>query len=257
MKKLLIYTLFLFIIASIYFLYDQQSTSLPPVSPSPSPVSTPSILDQLDTITYNHQTFHYSLVTIDQLDNLSLLPNYDLQIPSQDLINTHNCKVLVNAGFYDKQNQPLGWLVSNGQTISSPIKSSLFNGFLYLSSQKPAITSDLPTDSVDFGLQSGPLLMQNSKTLPLNINNDQPRRRVIAALSGNNQLIFIVLVSEDSLLSGPLLADTPAIISNLSQKLEINLTSAINLDGGSASSFFTPDLHLKEYSPIGSFFCLN
>jgi len=259
MKKLLIYIIFLLIIALLYFLYDQQSTSVSMFSipPSPSPSLRSAIADQFDTIVFNHQAYHYTLTTIDSPDNLILLPNYQSQVPSQELINTYHCKILVNAGFYDKQDQPLGWLVSQNKTISPAIKSNLFNGFLWSKNQQIRITADQPDQPVDFGLQSGPLLILNNQPLPLKINNDQPRRRIIASISDNNKLIFLALVSQDSIFSGPLLEDTPSIVSLLSRKLNLNLISSINLDGGSASTFYTSDLHLKEYLPIGSFFCLN
>ena len=201
--------------------------------------------------------YRYAWVKLDNLVNLKLLPNHDTQASSEDLAKTNHCQILVNGSFYDKQNQPLGWLVSQGETLSEPITSSLFNGYFYLQSGRPVISAVLPKTEVALGLQSGPLLILDSQPLLLKISNDQPRRRVIVALNNQKELIFLVLTGTDSLYSGPLLADTPKLVAAIGQALNQNLVTALNLDGGSASAFHTDTIHLSEYAYIGSFFCYN
>lgn len=201
--------------------------------------------------------YRYTWVKLDNLANLKLLPNHDAQESSEDLAQTNHCQVLINGNFYDENDQPLGWLVSQGKTISQPLVSNLFNGFFYLLAGRPVISAVYPETKVDLGLQSGPLLILDSKPLLLKINNDQPRRRVIAALNDQNQLIFLILIGSDSIYSGPLLADTPKLVADLGKVIDQNLVAAINLDGGSASAFYTDTVRLNEYSYIGSFFCYN
>lgn len=224
-----------------------------PVNP-PNPASAPPFpspdLAQLGD-------YRYAWVKLDNLAKLKLLPNHNTKASSEDLAKTHHCQVLVNGNFYDANDRPLGWLVSQGQTLSKPIASSLFNGFLSLSTSKVEISPFVPAGSVDLGLQSGPLLILDSQPLLLKINNDQPRRRVIAALNNQSQLIFLVLTGTDSVYSGPLLADTPNLVVALGRVINQNLSVALNLDGGSASAFHTPAVHLNEYTYIGSFFCYN
>lgn len=217
------------------------------ISPSPAPV-----LAQFGG-------YRYAWVKLANLANLKLLPNHDAQESSEDLAKTNRCQVLVNGNFYDENDRPLGWLVSQGKTLSKPIASSLFNGFFSLSTSKveSRITPSVPEGEVDLGLQSGPLLIVDSQPLLLKINNDQPRRRVIVALNNQSELIFLVLIGADSLYSGPLLADTPKLVASLGQVLNQHLVAALNLDGGSASAFHTPEIHLNEYVYIGSFFCYN
>ena len=226
----------------------------PPSVHSPNPASAPPLpspdLAQLGD-------YRYAWVKLDNLAKLKLLPNHNTKASSEDLAKTHHCQVLVNGNFYDKQDKPLGWLVSQGETLSRPIVSSLFNGFLSLSTSKVEISPSVPQGLVDLGLQSGPLLILDSKPLLLKINNDQPRRRIIAALNNQSELIFLVLIGADSLYSGPLLADTPKLVIALGQAIGQNLVAALNLDGGSASAFHTPTVHLNEYAYIGSFFCYN
>ena len=215
------------------------------ISPSPAP----------DLAQFGN--YRYAWVKITDLSRLTLLPNHDAQTSSEDLANKYHCQVLVNGNFYDKQNKPLGWLVSEGKTLAKPITSSLFNGFLSLSPSKVEISPLVPQGLVNLGLQSGPLLILDSQPLLLKISNDQPRRRVIVALNNQKELIFLVLTGTDSLYSGPLLADTPKLVAALGQAIGQNLVAALNLDGGSASAFHTGKIHLNEYAYIGSFFCYN
>ena len=215
------------------------------ISPSPAP----------DLAQFGN--YRYAWVKITDLSRLTLLPNHDAQTSSEDLANKYHCQVLVNGNFYDKQNKPLGWLVSEGKTLAKPITSSLFNGFLSLSPSKVEISPLVPQGLVNLGLQSGPLLILDSQPLLLKISNDQPRRRVIVALNNQKELIFLVITGTDSLYSGPLLADTPKLVAAIGQAIGQNLVAALNLDGGSASAFHTGKIHLNEYAYIGSFFCYN
>jgi hypothetical protein len=43
----------------------------------------------------------------------------------------------------------------------------------------------------------------------------------------------------------------------ISEKLGWSVTEAINLDGGTASAFYTDKVYLKELNPVGSAFCYN
>lgn len=248
MKKIIL-VLFILILGltAVEFFSPPPVHSPTLISPSPSP--TPALAQ--------FGAYRYAWVKITDLSRLTLLPNYDAQLSSENLANKYHCQILVNGNFYDENDRPLGWLVSQGETLSKAIISSLFNGFLSLSTSKVEISPSVPQGLVNLGLQSGPLLILDSKPLLLKINNDQPRRRVIAALNNQSELIFLVLTGTDSLFSGPLLADMPKLVLALGQALNQNLVAALNLDGGSASAFHTDTIHLNEYAYIGSFFCYN
>ncbi len=255
MKKIILVLLLLILgLTAVEFFSTRPVYPPTLVSPVPSP---PPVLDQLEEIIFQGQTYHYAWVKITDLSRLTLLPNHEAQLSSENLAKKYHCQVLVNGNFYDENDRPLGWLVSQGQTLSKPITSSLFNGFFSLSASQAAISLSVPPGIVDLGLQSGPLLILDSKPQLLKINNDQPRRRVIVAINNQNELIFLVITGADSIYSGPLLADTPNLVAALGQAINQNLVAALNLDGGSASTFHTPTVHLNEYAYIGSFFCYN
>lgn len=256
MKKIIL----LGIISLTVFLYlkKDKTVSTFPITPLPSiqPSASQSVINSMEKIEHNGQIYYFSYKKINNLNNLHLYSNFDKKSSSQDLIKENQCLSLFNAGFYSQDDQPLGWFVSDYQEISPFVKSSLFNGFISFTN-KLSITAVHPKTTSRFGLQSGPLLIFNNKPLILKIINDEPRRRLIAIQTPNHELIFLVLIGADSLFSGPLLADTPIIVSAISKQIKQDFTAALNLDGGSASTFYTTNLHLEEFSYIGSYFCEN
>jgi len=209
----------------------------------PLPTAVPTALQEFGE-------FLYSQAVVNDLSSLQLFSNLNGRQSSVSLKQKHQCQVLTSAGFYDTENQHLGWFQVNGIEMSPRQNNRLFDGFLSISSGR--IDLDFrPRLGADYGLQSGPMLVYDGKPLKLTIKDDQPRRRIVAALTGENQLIFMVILSFDSNYAGPLLAETPKLVLGINPAI----TAAINLDGGSASAFISQDIALKEYSPIGGYFC--
>jgi hypothetical protein len=56
---------------------------------------------------------------------------------------------------------------------------------------------------------------------------------------------------------GPKLADLPSFVSKLEKDVQVPLADAINLDGGSASTFKNGETYLTELSPVGSLLCIK
>ena len=213
-----------------------------------NPVASPA--PAAATVLQEQGGFLYSQVSVADVSRLRLFSNLADQKSATELAAAKNCEVLVNAGFYDTNNRHLGWFLSGGEELSPRQANRLFDGFLSVASGRAEIGFN-PGEAADFGLQSGPVLVFDSKPFQLSIKDDQPRRRVAAALTRDNQLMFLVILSPQSDYSGPLLADTPKIIAAINPQI----VSAINLDGGSASAFITPKVNLPEYQPLGGFFC--
>jgi len=208
----------------------------------PSPAATP-VLQEFGG-------FQYSQVVIDNLSRLQLFSNLKARQSSTQLKQLNQCQTLTSAGFYDTNYQHLGWFQVGGMELSPQQNNQLFDGFLSISSGRAELDFR-PRLGADYGLQSGPMLVYDGKPLKLTIKADQPRRRVVAALTGDNQLIFMVILSPDSNYAGPLLAETPKLVLGINPAI----TAAINLDGGSASAFLSQAVSLLEYSPIGGYFC--
>jgi hypothetical protein len=224
--------------------------------------STPDVLgapvkeeDQDLTIDYNDQSYAVYWHQVGSIDNLELKPNFSEMGLSSDLKDQNDCSFLVNAGFYTVENEPVGLFIYEGQTIREWSKNSLFNAVISVNQfATPLITRGAPSDRLRIALQTGPFLIENAQTLSISIRNDKPARRVVAATTGDNGLLFITIFSRDSVFSGPFLADLPQITEIISSVIEIPFADAVNLDGGTASAYHS-DVSLTELSPIGSYFC--
>ena len=212
-------------------------------SPLPLPTAVPTALQEFGE-------FLYGQAVVNDLSSLQLFSNLNGRQSAINLKQKHQCQVLTSAGFYDTKNQHLGWFQVNGRELSPRQNNHLFDGYLSIVFGRAELAFQ-PRLEAEYGLQSGPMLVFDAKPLKLTIKDDQPRRRVVAALTDTNQLIFMVILSPDSNYAGPLLAETPKLVLGINPKIK----TAINLDGGSASAFISRDITLKEYSPIGGYFC--
>ena len=246
MKKLLL--LILIIILAVFLIRRSPS-------PPSSPIASPSPIDQLSTIIWKDKTYRFAWFKAEDLEKLNLYPNTEAKT-SQSLIDTHQCRFLSNGGFYQPDHQPLGWLVSQGQELSAPIISRLLDGFLAINHQA-VIDFTQSEDPVRSAVQSGPMLVFESAPLNLNIANDELRRRVVALLTVDQQLMFLSVVGQGSELSGPYLTDLPNLVLAISGQLRLSVATAINLDGGTASAFYTDQVYLKELNPVGNIWCYN
>lgn len=245
MKKILL--LILMTAAVIWWFNRPDPVSQPRVSPSP--------VTELESVAYRDKIYRFAHFIVDDPTRLNLIVNTDFEA-TRALIDRYQCRYLVNGGFYDENNQPLGWLVSQGQELSAPIISRLLDGFLATNGQA-FIDFTQSEDSVRSAVQSGPMLVFESALLNLNIANDELRRRVVALLTADQHLIFLSVVGQDSELSGPYLADLPDLVLAIADQLGLSARAAINLDGGTASAFYTDKVYLKELNPVGSIFCYN
>lgn len=191
-------------------------------------------------------------------DQVTLLPNFEKKEIARQLYNDNGCKVLVNAGFYSKENTPIGLFVSEHKEIGKFQTNRLFNGILSVNDMEtPRITRNVPTDRLRLAVQTGPVLIENAQAQTLNINNDSPARRMVALVNGENKIAFLSVYDEESTFQGPKLADLPKILEDFEKETGIEIADAINLDGGTASALISNDYWVNEVSPIGSFFCIR
>ncbi|MBI3289925.1 phosphodiester glycosidase family protein [Candidatus Microgenomates bacterium] len=186
-------------------------------------------------------------------EKLELYSNLSAKQTSAAIKVEKKCDVLVNGGFYSKENKHLGLLIRSPQTISPAIESSLFNGFLTIDSQA-VITTSAPI-TARLAVQSGPIIVYKNEPRKLSIKNDEQARRVVAATTSDGKLLFLAIHRKSSEFQGPYLEELPKIIQSFNNSSNIKIVDAINLDGGSASTFNTDSLNLPERTQIGSYFC--
>ena len=189
-------------------------------------------------------------------EQVSLGLNLPEKKPVERLVKENNCQVLINGGFYGRDDKPIGWMGVEGREGSAAEKNALFNGFVTIDGEgKVEIGERRAGGRVRVGLQSGPILILGSKERALAVKNDAAKRRMVLAITESGKLVFLALVEAGSSLTGPRLNDLPAVMSLVGENLGEAWVGAINLDGGSASAFKNGDFMLGEANPIGSYFC--
>jgi len=229
---------------------EHPSSSTPTLSASPSPPS-----QSLDIIE-SGRTYRVAWLILPDPSAISLIPNFTQKRTARSLINNKECKEVVNGGFYTKDNQPTGLFVANFKTLRDNIPNSLLNGYIFIDQNNTAsIASSPPKQTVRLALQTGPILIRDGAPIKLAIRDDEFARRVVVGISQKGAVIFLTVYDPENIWSGPKLANTPGVLSGVIERLQ--LTDALNLDGGSASVFIRDDLSLQELTSVGSFFCIQ
>lgn len=256
LRLIIIAVLFVGLIAAFKeFLFLENSPVLGTESASPE---VPTNREQ--EITFNGGVYLISWQKVDP-EKIILLPNFSDKKTASTLFDEFDCKTLINGGFYSKageDNSPIGLFVSNGQPLSRFQENKTYNGTLSINAlDTPRITSTMPEDILRDAMQTGPILIENGSPREISLQRDKFSRRMVAAITGDNELLFISVHKEGFSFDGPKLLDMPMIISQFSSENKLNIADAINLDGGSASAFYSleKEISLSEASPIGSFFC--
>lgn len=184
-----------------------------------------------------------------QADRLSLINNWDYQVSTDEIIEKNGCVSGINGGFYGEDKKPLGWIVIDSTQVQKPKDSELLNGYVYIRNNKFYITDSVPAELPKYGVQSGPILVKNGKTVVLKLTSDKPARRSVAVETTDGKGYMVII------LSNPNLADLPEIITNLGTKLNWSIKYAVNLDGGTASAFENGNERYRELISVGSWWC--
>jgi uncharacterized protein YigE (DUF2233 family) len=255
MKKIVLIILFCSIILGLYFVYQSLlpkpqtfTPALPLLTPSPQPFS---------TIEHNKETYAYSLITVDNPQQVTLIPNFTERLDSESIIHEHTCQKAVNGGFYDKTNNPLGLFISEGNMLRGAVANALINGYIAADDKQISLSLTKPDEEPRFALQTGPFLIKDGNPLSLAIRNDENARRMAAATSSKGTTYFIAVFNPNAFFEGPLLSDLPIILKEIVAKEHLIIDNAVNLDGGSASAFVSATTRLSELTPVGSLFCVK
>lgn len=200
--------------------------------------------------------FQSSWSVVQNTKTISLYSNLVDQLSAQEAHDKYNCTTLINGGFFTEDGKHLGLFVTHGNFLSLEKQSSLFNGFFSLTNGKPSITSKAP-EIKDIALQTGPLLMKDGEPLHLSMKNDENARRVVAAITNENQVVFLVFYNASSLVLGPTLEQLPQVLNDLQKEENLNIKDAINLDGGAHSAFISNEIQLTDIQTPGSYFCVK
>lgn len=204
----------------------------------------------------------YSFVNHIKENQIKLIANYGNKKDSQTLMKENNCEFGMNGGFYDENFKALGLLITDSTVVSKQKTSQLFNGFVSLkcfnNTDKCAmeIGSDFDA-SAQTVLQSGPILISDGKSRELSMAQDKLARRMVLAKNALGEIIILTIYDPETEKMGSELGDVPELIVQISNKENLGITDAINMDGGRASAFYGTDKTLTESDSVGSWWCVS
>lgn len=221
----------------------------------PQKAAKPTIVSQ--RLKTSENSFDYYFVVFDNLTKLRLIDNEN-QSAASKVFADNGCIAGINGGFYGKDNEPLGFLVSDGIEVAKEQKSDLLNGYIWLSDLGGfGITQSLPESKFELALNTGPLLYLEGNLQQLEIVADKMARRSIIGTLSDNSLFFLTVFDSQSVYLGPKLSELPKTLEQIAEKEGWQIIEAINLDGGTASAYKDQDNSLWEFKPVRSVFCLT
>ncbi len=253
MRKFLLILFILFFSAIFLNIkFTQKSKKiLPPITVDVSPTSSakPEITIQSD----------YKIVwlTVRDKEKLFLYSNLIDLSPAKDLATKNSCAHLISGGFYNTDRKHIGLLISEGETISQSQDNVSFNGYFSISNNGMASITEYPMFNPRISLQTGPILLKEASKTILNSQNIENSRRLAVGITKENDVVFLAVYDQFTPLLGPTLEELPSIIEKFNIERKLNLTYALNLDGGAHSAFISDIATLSEVSTIGSYFCIK
>lgn len=242
MKKLFALVSIIVFAGLVFFLSSRQI---------PSETHPSAAVPTLPPETSNNTPLPITVTPFVDGSRVTLIANYKEKKTGDEIMKENACEYLVNGGFYTKENTPVGYVKIKDLVLRPEKESLLFDGFLTINEMMTArITRTLPKDTLVNALQTGPMLIENGTPILLKIQNDKEARRMFALVDGNNQILF-------GMVTNATLSNLPKVVFEWAKLQNISVADAINLDGGSASTFRGPNGVYPEISPIGSAFCIN
>ena len=195
-----------------------------------------------------------------QKRKFKLLINPDLKKSLKDIFLANNCLAGTNGMFFTKENTLIGLLVENSKIVHPFQKSRLTTGIFYLDQQQnPHIVSasSFTNFNQPFALQSGPIILFSNGETEIKSDDQKKVSRTFIAVDKNKQTYLCVVKDESGLFThGLSLFEAQKIFSNQSLNFGVNFLAVLNLDGGTSSALFTPNLYLKEEKFTQNGICL-
>lgn len=248
------FLVFLLGLVAVFLLYNFSVNEKALPSPVPEE-KTQKTSSQFD-LTFNKKNYRINWVEAVVPKNIELAGNLEEKKSAKSIYEAKQCQVLTNGGFYTEDNDYIGLLYVDGKKLSNEPKDSFFNGVFYVTKLGEAgIGSGVPLDQIKYAVQSGPLLVRYRDYQRLRIANDENKRRMVVAINDKNEVILLTVYDPVSGYMGPKLAEVPDILQKFAAEKEIIIVDALNLDGGSASAFYTEGVALGEITHIGSYLC--
>ncbi len=155
----------------------------------------------------------------------------------------------VNGGFFTKNFEPLGWVVSQGRELSPLLRTKLLTGAYFFNGHRGQLlrTAELKKGlRATEALQAGPFLIDGGRPV-VGLEATRPAARTFLATNGADVWVIGVIFSPTLAEAASLLA-TDGIIDGL------HIHRALNLDGGRSSGFWAaqPEEKVLSYEEISA-----
>lgn len=187
------------------------------------------------------------LVVLDNPDNADLLDH---------AMQQRGCLAGINGGYFQRNGQPLGLMVSDGRKLQGLHRSRLLTGMVAVQDDRLALLrvgEFSASNPLSQALQAGPFVIDQGEPVPGLHDTRWAQRSLVLADSAGRY--------------GLALARTPVTLAELADVLatpgivhEISLDRVLNLDGGSSSALWvnTNDakLYLREGKRARNFLCV-
>ncbi len=191
---------------------------------------------------------HSRLVVLDNPGNKGYLG---------ELLREQDCLAGANGGYFHPDTRPLGLVISEGNTVHPLVRARLLSGVLVVTDARVSllrIREFSPSPSPSQALQSGPFLID--RRTPVSGLNDRKRARRTVVLSGGSGRYAIAVT--DSFFT---LAELAALLATPGIVHEMDITRALNLDGGTSSALWARTAegtaYLAEAKRVRNFLCLR
>ena len=153
---------------------------------------------------------------------------------AKEMAESEGAMAVINASFFDPNGRPLGLIVRNEQIIQRiPQRGMLNSGIFFLKNNRPYIyhRNEFNMNDVSEAIQSFPRLISNGTPIKQIRNKNEAKRRSGIALDFKGN---IIIYATDSHFVGISLND----LQNLLLTPQLNIRSALNLDGGGTSQLY-------------------
>jgi len=200
------------------------------------------ILFLIITIVMQNKIVQEETHFVQKFDNINILifkfkkDNYDFEIIKEKKIiqnfdnNLKNNEIIFNGAFFDKNNNPTGFLKIKNEIVGKNIYDKNVSGVFLSENGKIKIKNEFNKNkNYDFVMQSFPLLIKDGKINYWQNSKKLAKRTCIAEDYDNN---FYVIIVYDNKIS---LYDFARAMKNN----KIKFKNALNLDGGSSTGFCT------------------
>lgn len=183
--------------------------------------STPSISDTVSIARFN---LHYVKLSVDYQ------PYQPLSM--QQWMQKDKAAALINGGYFDGLDHATALVITNGQASGTSYQG--FGGMLDVTARGTVQLRSLrdqpydPSEDLLQATQCTPMLLENGKRTQFNSDTKTSPRSVVA-LDKQGRLLFI---------ASPSLSFTLDDMATLLEKSDLNLVTALNLDGGSSTGLY-------------------